>query len=176
MPLAAHEFSCFLPGPSSYGKKTFNAAVWLVFLRRKHRKQFFLTNLKANHGLNNVLEVFSFRCRFPHVDDNRKSKVSAFFPKQNKANTVERSETCVRNLIPVTPFSHLLCYVPNFRSTDRIHRPHCQTVHSTDELCRLSWENRVLLQNHELRSIKTKVVRPSKPRFQEEIISSYIDK
>lgn len=133
-----------------------------MLLRRKQRRQFLdilsgNTNLKANHGVNNVLEVFSFRCRFPHVDNNRKSKVSAFFPKQNKTNTLNSQKLAyTEHLITIckkTPFSHLLCDLPNFRSTDRIHRAHCRTVHSTDRLCRLRGK---MDRNQNPKTFKTK--------------------
>ena len=147
-----------------------------MFLRRKQKRRFL--DIFSIQTWKQTMASTMFSRYFRFVDDFLTSMITenprlrlSFLNKTRQMRWAIR-HLCVLSiwyLSAKTPFSHLLCDLPNFRSTDRIHTVHCQTVHSTDRLCRL--RGKIEYFYHEPRSIETKTVKPTKRRIKGEIIA-----
>lgn len=68
------------------------------------------TNLKANHCLHNLSQMFSLCCWFSCVDNNRKSKVCTLFPVQ-KNSTMKFTRPQNLRAAYMIPDSHKFCHV-----------------------------------------------------------------
>ena len=147
-----------------------------MFLRRKQRRQlvdlFSIQTWKQTMASTMFSRYFRFVADFltSMITENPRLRLS-FLNKTRQIRWAVRNFCALRiwYLSAKTPFSHLLCDLPNFRSTDSIHRAHCRTVHSTDSLCRL--RGKIEYFHHELTSIETKTVKPSKRKIQGEMIA-----